>query len=223
MNHIPCMAHVIELALCAFMSSRGVNGRTKYWEAHQSDQQFGEHESIDIGKSQRLWTDGTARINKVLGMRPDLAKIIEKVHISWYFESPETDLHIVENGCWFNNVDTWSSKRLHWLSNRQSPHRGTSNYRCEDAFELSTGVTPAGLAITGFHRCMASTCKLHLILGTVHNTRWMEDFEVWCGSIEAIPILHSVHVEEAYGYIAWRYHSVQWHVSSHGWRDASVV
>jgi len=50
-NHIPCMAHVIQLALGAFMSSLGVKGPTKSWEAHERDQQFGENESIDIGKS----------------------------------------------------------------------------------------------------------------------------------------------------------------------------
>ena len=33
-NHIPCMAHVIQLALGAFMTSPGVKGRTKSWEAH---------------------------------------------------------------------------------------------------------------------------------------------------------------------------------------------
>jgi len=75
-NHIPCMAHVIQLALGAFMSSLGEKGRTKSWEAHERDQQFGEHESIDIGKSQRLRKDGNARINKVSAMRPGLAKII---------------------------------------------------------------------------------------------------------------------------------------------------
>jgi hypothetical protein len=52
-NHIPCMAHVIQLALGAFVSSLSVKGRTKSWEAHERNQQFGEHESIDIGKSQR--------------------------------------------------------------------------------------------------------------------------------------------------------------------------
>jgi hypothetical protein len=50
-NHIPCMAHVIQLALGAFMTCFGVKGRTKSWEAHERDQQFGENESIDIGKS----------------------------------------------------------------------------------------------------------------------------------------------------------------------------
>ena len=53
-NHIPCMAHVIQLALGAFMSSFSVNGRTKSWVAHERNQQFGENESIDIGNSQRL-------------------------------------------------------------------------------------------------------------------------------------------------------------------------
>jgi hypothetical protein len=81
-NHIPCMAHVIQLALGAFMSSLGVKGRTKSWGGHERDQQFGENESIDIGKSQRLRKEGNARINKVSAMRPSLAKIIEKVRIS---------------------------------------------------------------------------------------------------------------------------------------------
>jgi hypothetical protein len=81
-NHIPCMAHVIQLALGAFMSSLGVSGRSLPWEAHERDQQFGENESIDIGKSQRLRKEGNARINKVSAMKPGLAKIIEKVRIS---------------------------------------------------------------------------------------------------------------------------------------------
>jgi hypothetical protein len=76
------MAHDIHLALGAFMSSLGVKGRTKSWEAHERDQQFGENESIDIGKIQRLRKEGNARINKVLAMKPGLAKIIEKVRIS---------------------------------------------------------------------------------------------------------------------------------------------
>jgi hypothetical protein len=76
------MAHVIQLGLGAFKSSQGVKGRTKSCEAHQRDQPFGENESIDIGKSQRLRKEGNARINEVSAMRPGLAKIIEKVRIS---------------------------------------------------------------------------------------------------------------------------------------------
>jgi len=112
-NHIPCMAHVIQLSLGAFMSSLGVKGRTKSWEAHERDQQFGENVTTDIGKSQRLQKEGNARINKVSAMRPGLAKIIEKVRISTYYESAETDLHIAENACCIDYADTWMSKRVH--------------------------------------------------------------------------------------------------------------
>ena len=76
------MAHVIQLALCAFMSSLGVKGRTKSWEADERDQLFGENESMDTGNRQRLRKEGNARINKVSAMRPGLAKLIEKVRIS---------------------------------------------------------------------------------------------------------------------------------------------
>jgi hypothetical protein len=76
------MAHVIQLALGAFRSSLGVKGRTKSWKAHEDAQQFGENESIDIRKSQRLRKEGNAIINKVSAMRPGLAKITEKVRIS---------------------------------------------------------------------------------------------------------------------------------------------
>jgi len=81
-NHIACMVHVIQLALGAFMSCLGVKGRTKSWEAHDRDQQFGENESMAIGKSQRLRKEAKARMNKVSAMKPGLAKIIEKVRIS---------------------------------------------------------------------------------------------------------------------------------------------
>jgi hypothetical protein len=107
------MAHIIQLALDAFMSSLGVKGRTKSWEDHEHDQQFGENESTHIWKTHRLRKEGNARINMVSAMRPGLAKIIEKVHISTYFESAEADLHIAENACCIDYADTWSSKRVH--------------------------------------------------------------------------------------------------------------
>jgi hypothetical protein len=59
-----------------------VKGRTKSWEAHERDQQFGENESIDVGKSQRLRREDNARINKVSAMKPGSAKKFEKVRIS---------------------------------------------------------------------------------------------------------------------------------------------
>jgi len=64
------------------MGSLGVEGRAKSWEAHERDQQFGENETTDIRKSQRLRKEGNTRINKVSAMKPGLAKIIEKVCIS---------------------------------------------------------------------------------------------------------------------------------------------
>jgi len=96
------MGHAIQLALGAFMSSLGVKGCTKSWKAHERDQQFGENETIDIGKIQILRKEGNARINKVSAMRPALAEIIQKVRISRYFECPETDFHIAENACCMN-------------------------------------------------------------------------------------------------------------------------
>ena len=68
--------------LGAFISSLDVKGRTNSWQAHERDQQFGENASMDIGMSQRLRKEGTARINIVSAMKPGLAKIIEKVCVS---------------------------------------------------------------------------------------------------------------------------------------------
>jgi len=115
-NYIPCMAHVIKLALGAFLSSVGVKDHTRSWKAHEGDQQFGENESTDIGNSQRLQKEGNARIHNVSALRPGLAKIIENVCFSTHFESAETDLHKAENAFWIDYTDTWSSKRIHWLS-----------------------------------------------------------------------------------------------------------
>jgi hypothetical protein len=128
-------------------------------EAHERDQQCGENESIDIGNSQTLRKQGNARINKVSAMRRGLAKIIEKVRISWYFESRETDLHIAENACCIDYADTWSSKQVYLLWKSQSPHCGTSDYGCEDTLELDTGGTQACLPITGIHTWGTSKSK----------------------------------------------------------------
>jgi len=219
-NHIPCMARVTRQALAPFMSSLSVTGWTKSWEAHERDQQFGENESIDIGKSQRLRKEGNARINKVSAMKPGLAKIIEKVRISWYFESPEADHHIAENACCINYSDTWLPKWVHWLSKSQSTHCSTSYYGCEETLELYTGVAGARLPLTGIHPRVASKPKIRSISAIIHNSGWNEECQVCHWSVEAISILHPLDVEEAYSHIVSRYHSVQRHVRSHGWHDA---
>jgi len=185
-NHIPGMAHVIQLAWSAFISSLDVKGRTKCWEAHERNQQFGDNESIDIGKSQRLRKGDNVRINKVSAMKSGLAKIIEKVRIWWYFESPETDLHIAKNACGNDYADTRLLKRVHWLSKSRSPHCSTSNYGCEDKLELNTGVARACLPITGIHTRVPPKSKTEWLPATVHNSRWMDHCEVCDGSIAAI-------------------------------------
>jgi hypothetical protein len=141
------MAHVIQLSLGAFLSCLGVKGRTKSWEAHEHDQQFGEHQSTDIGKSQRLRKEGNARINMVSGMRPGLAKIIDKVCISIYFESAETDLHIAENACCIDYANTWTSKRVYWLPKSQCPDHSSTHDGCQEPLELDTGVAQERLRI----------------------------------------------------------------------------
>jgi len=45
-------------------------------------------------------------------MSVGLAKIIEKVHISWYFDSPEADLHIVDNASCMIYTNTWLQKQV---------------------------------------------------------------------------------------------------------------
>jgi len=66
-----------------------------------------------LGRVKDFKKEGNARINKVSAMRPGLAEIIEKVRISTYFQSAETDLHIPENACCIDCVDTWLSKQVH--------------------------------------------------------------------------------------------------------------
>jgi len=154
-------------------------------------------------------------------MRPGLAKIIEKVRIAWYFESPEADLQIAENACWINFTNSCLPKRVYWLSKSQRPYCSTSDYGCEEKLELYSGFARVRLPLTGMHPRVASKPKIRWISATIHNSGWMNDCQVCHGSIEAISTLDPLDVEEAYSHIASLYHSVQWCVRSHGWRDGS--
>jgi len=203
------------------MRGLGVKGRTTSWDAHERDQQFRENESIDIGKSQRLRKEGNARINKVSAMKPGLAKIIEKVRISWYFGRPEIDLHIAEDASCIDYTDTWSSKRVHWLSKGQSSHHCTTDYGCEDTVDLNAGVAGGRLPSTGIHTRMAPKSKIPWVPATFRNSRWVDHCGVYDGGIEDISISDPVDVKKAYSHIASRYRSVQWHDRSHGRHDAS--
>jgi len=81
-------------------------------------------------------------------MKPGLANIIEKVHISRYFESAETDLHIAQNACCIDYANTWSSKLVHSQSKGHSRYRGNSDYGGQDLLELDPGDARARLPIT---------------------------------------------------------------------------
>jgi len=135
--------------------------------------------------------DGNARMKKELAMWPGLAKIIEKVRISRYFESRETDLHIPQNACCMDYADTWSSKRVHWLSKSQSPHCGTTYYGCENDFELDIAVACLSLPITRIPVAVAPESNIQWIPATLHNTRRMDHCHVRHGNDDAIPIPHA--------------------------------
>ena len=151
------------------MSSLGVQGHTESWEAHECDQQFGDNESVDVGKGQRLRKEDNARINKVSAMRPGLAKIIEKVHIARHFESTETNLHIAENACCIAYGDTWSSKRVHSQSISHDQYHGTTYYGCVDTLEFDIGVALASGSITRIHPRVARASKIHSLPATLHK------------------------------------------------------
>jgi len=215
-NHIPCMAHVTQLALGEFMSSLGVQGLTKFWEAHRDHQQFQETETIDIEKTYSVWREANGRINQVSATRPGLVKTIEKVCISRYFESAETDLRVAKNACCIDYADTWSSKQVHRLSQSQCLHRSTTWYVIEDTLEFDTAVAWAILLITRIHPQVTPKSKIQCVPATLHNTEWMDLCEVYGGNFKAIPIMDPRDVEEAYGHITSHYQSLQWPVRPDG-------
>jgi len=154
-------------------------------------------------------------------MRPGLAKIIEQVCISRYFESPETDLHIAGNACCVDYANTWLSKRFHWLSKSQSPVCGDTYHGCEDTSELDTGVAWERVRIMRIAPREARKSEIQWLPATLHNTWWIDHCQDHHGSFKAIPQLNPVDVGEPDGHIASRHPSLQWHVRSYGWHYAS--
>jgi len=151
------------------------------------------------------------------------AKLIQKVCISRYFESPETDCHIAENASCIDYADTWSSKQVQWLSRSQSPHRITSSrYGSEAMLELDAAVAQACLPITWIHAGVASEPTIQLLPATPHHTGWVNNFQECHGGFRAIPVLDPVDVKTAYLYSSSPHHCLQWHVQSHGWPDGSL-
>jgi len=148
--HIPCMAHVIQLALGAFRSNLGIHGCTKSWESHECNQQDGENDSLYIGKIQRLWKEGNATINKLSAMKPGVPQVIEKVCISIYFETIETNLYMAANTCYIEYAGNRLLKRVLSASTCQSMNRTITYFESEDSLESNTGVASASLLIMKF-------------------------------------------------------------------------
>lgn len=99
-NHIPCMPHCSRVSFGAFITTIDVEGCTISWESHLRNQQFGQTETTDNAKSQRLQQERNARINNMSAMKPGLPKIIQREYISRYFDSTETDHDTAVNaGC----------------------------------------------------------------------------------------------------------------------------
>ena len=67
-NHIPCMAHVIQLGLAAFMKCLGIQGRNRSWE-----------DGVRDALSEEQGKTGGSRIAKIDRMKTGFNKIIEKV------------------------------------------------------------------------------------------------------------------------------------------------
>jgi len=223
------MAHVIQLALGVFMHSRGVKGCTKSWEAHEREQEFGENESIDIEKSQRLHKEGKARINMVSAMWPGLATIIEKVCISRNFECPEPDRHIAANGYPIEYANTRSLKWVHWRTISESPNCFTTYHQCEVTVPFKSGVAWASIPITRIHLWVARefTCEYlknspysdycplfttqdkwiiqKYVMGVLRTFRY---WTLWMSKIHTVNLHHVCHC-------------VQWHIPSYGWHYAS--
>ena len=172
--------------------------------------------------SQRLRKEGNARINKVSAIRPGEAKILEKVCISRYYESLETDLNIAENACCIDYTDTRLSRRVYWLSTGHTPHWGTPYYGCEDTLGFDIGFAWASLLILRIHPWVAPESKIQWFLVTLHNTGWLDHCQVQHGRFAGVPILDPVEVQEEYGHIASCYEYLQWHVQSYGWHYASI-
>jgi len=166
--------------------------------------------------------EGKARISMVLAMRPGLAKIIERVRISRHFGRPESDLHIAENACCIDSADSWSSKRVHWLSSSQSTNHSTTYYEFESTVGFDTGVAWVSLPISRIHRRVAEESIIQWLLASLNNTGWMDHHQVHHGSFGVIPILNPVDVDKAYSYSESCYLCLQWHVRSYGWHYVSL-
>ena len=71
--------------------------------------------------------------------------MIEDVGISRNFERPGTDLHIAENACCIDYVDTWLSKPVYSLSKSQRMNRSTFYFPRDDTVGFNTACARVSL------------------------------------------------------------------------------
>ena len=72
---MPCMAHVIQLALGAFMNTLGVKGHQKSWEDTEREKII-----ADRGRKSKRRIGG-ARVERVALLKCGFNKIVEKVFL----------------------------------------------------------------------------------------------------------------------------------------------
>ena len=144
--------------------------------------------------------EGNARINKVFAMKPGLAKIIEKLRISRYFECSETDHHIAANARSVDYIHTGTSQWVYYLLKNQGTNCSPTHYGCENTVKFDSGVAWASLPIMRIHPRMAEGSTLLWFPVTLQNRRWMYNWQVSRVSFKAIPIMDSVDVEKADGH-----------------------
>jgi hypothetical protein len=149
-------------------------------------------------------------------MRPGFAKIIGKICISRWLNSPQSDLYTAENTCCINYAHSCTSKQVHSLSTAQSLHYRTTNYASDDTFKLDSGVGRVSLPIITIQLGLAPQWLMQWLPATLYNTGWMNHCQVCHRRFEAIPTLDPVNVDEVYSQIASRYHRVQWYLWLYG-------
>lgn len=168
-NHIPCMAYVIQLAYCAFMSTLGVKHRTKCWEAQQRNQLFRENKCIEMWKSQWLWNVANARINKLSAMKPGLEQIMEKLCISRYVERPGTDLPVTTYGGCIDYSDTKWWQRALSLPEIHSENFSNTKDGSKVMVELDGEVDWLSVPNRRIYLRVAQVGKIHSLHPAPHN------------------------------------------------------
>jgi len=154
-------------------------------------------------------------------MTPGLIEIIDKVHCSGNFNSPEMDFHIAVNACCIDYTDTGSLNWIHWLSNSQSTNCSIIHYGCERMVHFDTGVAHVSLRIIRIQPLVSEEFSIPWLPATVPNRGSMDHCYGHHGSFKAIPILDPVDVQKAYNHSASHYHCTQWHVQLDEWQYAS--